>query len=74
MVAPRAQFDAIEPLLAIQQLNAARLEYLRQVIAFNKAQFQLYTALGSPPEKALPGKTTIVDVPVSPVQAPLPKP
>lgn len=48
MVGPRAQYDALEPLIAIQQLNQARLQYLTVVIEFNRAQFRLHTALGQP--------------------------
>lgn len=48
MVGPRAQFDALEPLTAVQTLNTARVQYLQQVIEFNRAQFRLFTALGQP--------------------------
>src|SRR5262249_59373345 len=36
------RYDPLEPLLAEQQLNAARNQYLTEVIEFNKAQFRLY--------------------------------
>src|SRR5204863_4548879 len=45
MTGPRAQYDALEPLLAIQALNQSRLQYLTEVIEYNRAQFRLYTAL-----------------------------
>jgi outer membrane protein TolC len=48
MVGPRAQYDALEPLIAIQQLNQARVQYLSVVVEFNRAQFRLHTALGQP--------------------------
>lgn len=48
MVGPRGQYDALEPLVAIQQLNQARLQYLTAVIEFDRAQFRLYAALGQP--------------------------
>jgi hypothetical protein len=48
MVGPRAQFDALEPLTAIQALNLARVQYLQQVVEFNRAQLRLFTALGQP--------------------------
>ena len=48
------RYDPLEPLLAEQQLAAARTQYLTEVIGFNKAQFRLYTALGQPPLAALP--------------------
>jgi len=45
-------FDALRPLQAIQFLNQARLNYLTNVIEFNRAQYRLYTALGNPPDTA----------------------
>ncbi len=67
MVGPRAQYDALEPLLAISTLNVARMQYLGSVIEFNKAQFRLYTAIGQPPEEALGAmKPQAVEVPVVP--------
>jgi outer membrane protein TolC len=54
MAGPRPQFDALEPLLAIQALNNARVQYLAEVIDFNRAEFRLYTALGNPPLCAEP--------------------
>jgi outer membrane protein TolC len=52
MVGPRAQYDALEPLLAIQALNQARTQYLLAVIDYDRAQFRLFTALGHPAECA----------------------
>ena len=43
------QFDALEVLTAVQALNQARVQFLTQVVEFNRAQFRLYTALGQPP-------------------------
>ncbi|MCE9531531.1 MAG: TolC family protein [Planctomycetes bacterium] len=54
MVGPNPRYDALEPLLAIQSLNQARVQYLTQVIEFNRAQFRLFTAIGQPAECALP--------------------
>jgi outer membrane protein TolC len=48
MVGPKGQFDALEPLTAIQALNQARVQYLQQVVEFNRAQFRLFTAIGQP--------------------------
>lgn len=48
MIGPRAQYDALEPLTAIQQLNQARLHFLSAVIDFNRAQFRLFAAMGYP--------------------------
>ncbi|HEY2785070.1 MAG TPA: TolC family protein [Fimbriiglobus sp.] len=50
MVGPKAQYDALEPLLAIQSLNQARTQYLTALIEYDKAQFRLFTALGHPAE------------------------
>jgi outer membrane protein TolC len=61
------KFDPLEPLLAEQALNQARVQDLTQVIEYNKAQFQLYRALGQPPLEALPRAAAIpVRVPVAP--------
>jgi outer membrane protein TolC len=59
--------NTIEPLIAVQMLAQARQQYLQQVIEFNKAQFRLYTALGQPPECALPqAAAQTVQVPAAP--------
>ena len=42
------QFDALEILTAVQALNQARVQYLQQVIEFNRSQFRLYAAIGQP--------------------------
>jgi outer membrane protein TolC len=57
MVGQRGQFDALEPYLAIQALNQARVQYLGAVVEYNRAQFRLYAALGQPPTCALPDAT-----------------
>jgi outer membrane protein TolC len=46
--------DPLEPLIAIQALAQARTQYLDEVIEYNRAQFRLFTALGQPPQDALP--------------------
>jgi outer membrane protein TolC len=51
MPGPRAQYDPLEPLIAIQQLNQARLQYLGAVVDFNRAQLRLHTALGCPVDR-----------------------
>ncbi|HEY1380002.1 MAG TPA: TolC family protein [Gemmataceae bacterium] len=66
MAGPTRQYDALEPLVAIQALNQARTQYLTEVIEYDRAQFRLYTALGQPPLCALPGATQPVEVPVNP--------
>jgi hypothetical protein len=74
MTGSRNQYDALEPLLAIQALNQARSQYLTEVIEFNRAQFRLYTALGQPPLCALPGAVVPVEVPANPATQPPPRP
>jgi outer membrane protein TolC len=59
--------NTLEPLIAVQTLAQARTQYLTQVIEFNKAQFQLYRALGQPPSEALSDAAALpVGVPVAP--------
>jgi outer membrane protein TolC len=70
MAGNRAQYDALEPLLAIQALNQARVQYLAEVIEYNRAQFRLYTAMGQPPLCALPGTTVPVEVHANPALGP----
>jgi outer membrane protein TolC len=69
----------IELLQAIQALYNARRQYLQVVADYNRAQFQLYTALGSPPLCALDSAvrlpTTESTVPAGPGPTPpLPRP
>jgi outer membrane protein TolC len=54
MIGPQRQFDALEPLLAVQALNQARLQYLTSVVDYNRAQFRLLTAVGQPVTDAAP--------------------
>ncbi len=78
--ARRAQFDALEPLTAVQALNQARVQYLQQVVEFNRSQFRLYAAIGQPALCGLDGAVAQpVAVPVVPpapgaVPKPLPNP
>ncbi|HEY1860595.1 MAG TPA: TolC family protein [Gemmataceae bacterium] len=61
------RYDPLEPLLAEQALDQARLLYVKQVIEYNQAQFRLYWAMGQPPLEALPKAVTQpVEVPVVP--------
>ncbi len=46
--------DSLEPFIAVQTLAQARTQYLNEVIEYNRAQFRLFTALGQPPQDALP--------------------
>jgi outer membrane protein TolC len=67
MVGPRGQFDALEPLTAVQALNQTRVEYLRQVVEFNRSQFRLYAAIGQPALAGLDAAVPqVTDVPVVP--------
>lgn len=71
MIGPRPQYDPLEPLLAIQALNQARLQYLAEVVEFNRSQFRLYTAVGQPSIDALPTlAVSPLAVPVVPAPAP----
>lgn len=48
------RYDPLEPLIAMHQLSNARNNFLAEIVAFNKAQFRLYTAMGQPSLSALP--------------------
>jgi outer membrane protein TolC len=65
---PNKLLDTLEPVLAIQLLGQARYQYLAAIIDYNRAQFQLYTAVGQPSLEAL-RKACVV-----PVESPLPPP
>jgi outer membrane protein TolC len=72
MLGPKGQgqFEALEPLTALQALSQARVQYLQQVVEFNRAQFRLYAAIGQP---ALCGLDAAVPQPVDvPVVHPAP--
>lgn len=74
MVGPRGQFDALEPLTAVQALNQTRVEYLRQVVEFNRSQFRLYAAIGQPALAGLDGASSRpVEVPAIPTAEPPPR-
>jgi outer membrane protein TolC len=61
------KYDALEPLIAEQQLHEARMRYLDAVIGYNRDEFRLYWAMGQPPESALPKATAQpVSLPVLP--------
>ncbi len=67
MTGPRKELDTLEPLLAIQYLAQARTQYLNAVIEYNRAQFQLFTAMGRPSIEALKQCTkTPLAVPTAP--------
>ncbi|HYH67568.1 MAG TPA: TolC family protein, partial [Urbifossiella sp.] len=70
------QFDALEVLTAVQSLNQARVQYLQQVVEFNRQQFRLYTAIGQPAtcglEAAAPQLLDVPVVPIAPSAAPQP--
>jgi outer membrane protein TolC len=70
--------NTLEPVIAEQTLDNARVQYLVEVIEYNKAQFRLYQALGQPPLEALPQAVAAppVTVPTAPqpyVPSPPPK-
>jgi outer membrane protein TolC len=61
------QFEALELLIAERDLNQVRMQYLTEVIEYNRAQFQLYWALGQPPLESLGQITPLpVQTPVLP--------
>jgi outer membrane protein TolC len=61
------QFEALELLIAERDLDQARRQYLTEVIEYNRAQFQLYWALGQPPMESLAQSTSVpVKTPVLP--------
>jgi outer membrane protein TolC len=67
ILGPRRELDSLEALLAVQTLAQARTSYLNDVIEYNRAQFQLFAALGQPPLLALPQAEPVpVEVPVVP--------
>jgi outer membrane protein TolC len=71
----KKELNTVEPLLAIQSLAQARTQYLSAVIDYNRAQFQLYTAMGRPSMEALAKAAPApVEVPVVPAPfQPMPK-
>jgi outer membrane protein TolC len=75
-IPPGGRFVPLEPLIAEQALDTARTRYLNEVIDFNRAQFQLYWAMGEPPLSSLPCATALPldvrPVPQSP-QPPTPR-
>ena len=54
MIGPRRQFNALEPLLAVQALNQSQYSYLGAVVEYNRSQFRLLTAVGQPAVAATP--------------------
>jgi outer membrane protein TolC len=56
---PARQYDPLQPLLAVRALREARLQYLSEVIEYNRNQFRLYWAMGQPPECALPAAKSV---------------
>jgi outer membrane protein TolC len=67
MTGPKKELETLEPLIAIQTLAIARTQYLNAVIDYNRAQFQLFTAMGRPSMEALPKASPMpVNVPVVP--------
>src|SRR5207245_2402579 len=67
IVTKEGLLNTLEPLIAEQTLAQARNQYLIQVIEYNKAQFQLYRALGQPPRDSLAAAEALpVEIPVAP--------
>lgn len=60
-------YDPLQPLIAERDLDQARTAYLNAVIAYNKAEFRLYWALGQPPlEAPARAQPRALSVPVMP--------
>jgi len=56
-------------LIAERDLDQARRQYLAEAIEYNRAQFQLYWALGQPPMESLAQSSSLpVKTPVLPSQ------
>jgi len=53
------KFETLELLWAERDLDQARRSYLTEVIEYNRAQFQLYWALGQPPLESLANLTRL---------------
>jgi outer membrane protein TolC len=63
----KVKLESIEPLLGVQALAQARQQYLNYVMDYNRAQFQLFAAVGSPPIEAPPKASPVaVEVPPTP--------
>jgi outer membrane protein TolC len=61
------QFDALEVLTAVQALNQSRVQFLQQVIEYNRQQFRLFTALGQPAVLSLnQAQSQMLELPVVP--------
>ena len=72
MIGPKAQFDALELLTAVQALNQARVSYLQQVVEFNRSQFRLYAAIGQSAGSGIDDAVTQpLGVPVVPLRPPI---
>ena len=59
------QYDPLQPLIAERDLAQARLDYLNEVIAYDKSQVRLYWAMGQPPREGL------VQLRVQPLRVPV---
>jgi outer membrane protein TolC len=67
MTGPKKELNTVEPLLALQALAQARVQYLNAVIDYNRAQFRLFTAMGRPSVDALEKATpTPLETPAIP--------
>jgi outer membrane protein TolC len=53
LVDARNLFDALRPLVAIQSLSQARLQYLAAIADYNRAQYRLFQAIGYAPGRAV---------------------
>jgi outer membrane protein TolC len=67
---PNELLDTLQPVLALQTLAQARTQYLTAVIEYNRAQFQLFTAMGRPAAESLPKATPTPPVTVPTIPTP----
>ncbi len=62
----------IEVVNSLQLLNQARVDRIRAIIEYNKAEFRLFVALGTPPPLGAPADTPLPPAPIaSPLLPPL---
>ena len=77
LLGPKGQltFDALEVLTAVQALNQARVQYLQQVVEFNRSQFRLFAVLGQPAycgiDAVAPQSVSVPVVPAKPGPTPM---
>jgi hypothetical protein len=75
VVGEAKRFDPLQPLLAVRALRENRLQYLDEVMEYNRYQFRLYWAMGQPPACSLSQSQALpIRVRVTPTAAQLAPP